>query len=83
MKSIIISETQYNRLINLVEENIPDLDDGDIKEFPGSEVSTTSTIHDQNGNPKYGKMPTTDKIGNEVTPQGWMSSHRAGRGPRF
>ena len=70
-------------LVNLIEDGVPDYDDGDIKEYPGSEVSTTTTIHDSDGSPEYGEMPTTDEIGNELTPQGWMASHRAGRGPRF
>ena len=82
-KTIIITESQYDRLLCLLEDNIPDYDDGDIKEYLGSEVSTTTTVHDNDGNPKYGKMPTTDKVSNELTPQQWMASHRAGRGPRF
>lgn len=82
-KTIIITEAQYNRLLTILEGDVPDYDDGDIKEYLGSEVSTTTTIHNNDGDPKYGKMPNTDEVSNQLTPQQWMASHRAGRGPRF
>ena len=84
MKRIIINEEQWVRLVTILERNgAPEFTDSEIKEYPGSEVSTTAVIHDPGDNPKYGKQPTTDKISNELSPQGWMASHRAGRGPRF
>ena len=84
-KTIILTEDQWVRLTTILEgdSGAPDYDDGDIKEYPGSEVSTASVVHDTDGNPKYPKMPTTDKVADELTPQNWMASHRAGRGPRF
>ena len=82
-KTVILTESQWDMLLNLLESDsgAPDYDDGDIKEFPGSEVSTTAVVHDTDGDPKYGKAPTTDKVAGELTNQRWMQQHLQPRGP--
>ena len=71
MKNIIITEAQFNRLF---ETSAPSFDNGDVVEFPGSQISTTATVHDSDGEAKYGKMPTTDKVSKSMTPQNyWLN----------
>ena len=76
MKTIKLNENQLTLLNTLVESEIaPDFNDGDIKEFGNpSEVSTTATIRDNDGNPKYGKMPTGDKISKMSCPQSYWAN---------
>ena len=58
----------------------PDFEDGDIKEYgDSSEISTTATVQDDEGNPKYGKMPTADKISSRMTPQSYWANNTNGR----
>lgn len=70
---IKLKEEQLKLLNMLIEgDAAPDFEDGDIKEFGNpSEVSTTATITDDEGNPKYGKMNDTDKLGDFLTKQNW------------
>ena len=52
MKTIKLNEQQMVLLTKLVEsESAPDFEDGDIKEFGNpSEISTTATVQDDEGN---------------------------------
>lgn len=75
MKRIQISESQYSRLFEA--ETVPMYDDGDIREYPGSEISTTAVVTSSDGEPEYGEQPVGDELGNTLTPQQWGA--RGGR----
>lgn len=79
MKTIILTEEQLNMLIET--ESAPDFEGGDVKEFGNSsEVSTTATVHDVDGNPKYGEMPIGDELGDFLAVHNWWAnSHNGGR----
>lgn len=79
MKRIIISENQFNRLMEANSEDAPTFDNTDIKEYPGSEVSTTAHVTDPDGDIKYGKQPTTDKVQRSISPQSWWNSRNGSR----
>lgn len=72
MKTIRINEAQFQRLLEINGTEAPSFEGGDIKEFPGSEVSATTNISDVEGNPKYGKPKTTDKVQNDLTAQNYF-----------
>lgn len=74
MKTIRINESQFNRLLEVNGNEAPSFEGGDIKEFPGSEVSATSNITDVEGNPKYGKPKHTDKVQNSLTTQNYFGN---------
>lgn len=76
MKRVQISESQYSRLFE-DSGSIPMLDDGDIREYPGSEISTTAVVTSSDGEPEYGKQPVGDELGQTLTPQQWGA--RGGR----
>lgn len=58
MKRIIITEEQLQML-----SETPLIGGyGDVKEYPGSEVSATSNVTDTNGEVEYGKPKMTDKV---------------------
>lgn len=77
MKVIKLRESQMMRLIE--SETAPNFNDGDIKEYPGSEVSTTTAVHDDDGNPKYGKQEDTDDIlGDFLAMQNWWANAHNG-----
>lgn len=83
MKTIKLNEKQMSIFANLIEsESAPDFEDGDIKEFGDStEVGTNATIQDDEGNPKYGKMPIGDEISQRLCPQNyWLNSMHGGKG---
>lgn len=82
MKTIKLTEGQMKLFSRLIEGNVgaPDFEDGDIKEFgDSSEVGTTATVQDDEGNPKYGKMPTADKISSRLAPQSYWANNTNGR----
>lgn len=80
MKTIKLNEEQLRLLSNLNESNAPDFEDGDIKEFGNpSEISSTETVQDDEGNPKYGKMPMADRVSKRMTPQSYWSQATNGR----
>lgn len=73
MKIIQLKEEQFNRLFE--SSNVPNFNGGDIREYPGSEISTTEPIVDDDGDLNYGKMPDTDKFSHEQSPQQWGARH--------
>ena len=73
MKIIQLNEEQFLRLFE--DANVPNFNGGDIKEYPGSEVSSTSSVHDNDGELEYGIMPDTDKFSHQQTPQQWGARH--------
>lgn len=73
MKRIQLNEEQFRRLFEAA--NVPNFNGGDIKEFPGSEVSTTASVHNDDGELEYGEMPDTDEFAKEQTPQQWGARH--------
>lgn len=62
MKRIAINESQFKRLF---ESDAPGFDDSDdTPEYPGSQVSTTATVHDEYGNLEKGVEVDSDEISN-------------------
>ena len=83
MKTIKLNEGQLQLFAKLIESQTgaPDFEDGDIKEFGDTtESSPTTTVQDDEGNPKYGKMPTADKISSRITTDNTWSSTGIGWG---
>ena len=83
MKTIKLNEEQLNLFTKLIENQVgaPDFEDGDIKEFGDTtENGVTATVQDDDGNPKYGKMPTADKISSRLSAQNyWANTMNGGR----
>lgn len=74
MKIIKLTESQFSRVFeNNNKSSIPSFNDGDIKEYPNNEISTTTNITNSNGDLMYGKQPTTDDFANQQTPQTFFS----------
>ena len=73
MKVIKLNESQFQRLIEGNNE-APSFNNGDIKEYPGSEISTTTTITNANGDTEYGEQPTSDEFANQQTTQNYYAS---------
>lgn len=67
---IFITEQQFNFLIE-TETTAPTLDGGDLKEYPGSEVSPTTNITTPNGDKTYGKPMKTgaDRVAKKTSTQ--------------
>lgn len=81
MKIISLTESQLRRLIEA--ETAPNFNGGPVKEFPGSEVSTTTAVSDADGNTEFGKPEDTDEIlGDFLTPQDGWWGRNGGRGNR-
>jgi len=83
MKKIKLTECQMRLFTKLIEDTseAPDFEDGDVKEYGDTtENGISATIHDDEGNPKYGKMPTADKISSRLTTDNTWSSTGAGWG---
>jgi len=73
MKVIKLNESQFQRLIEGNNE-VPSFNNGDIKEYPGSEISTTTTITNADGDTEYGEQPTSDEFANQQTTQNYYAS---------
>lgn len=83
MKTIKLTEGQLRIVTRLIEDTngAPDFEDGDIKEYGDTtENGPTATVQDDEGNPKYGKMPTADKISSRITTDNTWSSTGIGWG---
>ena len=67
MKTIKLNESQLSlleKMLTEADDAAPDFENGDIKEYGDTtENGTTAIVHDDEGEPKYGKMPLGDKIG--------------------
>lgn len=86
MKIIRLTESQFINLLKrkcLSENNdngAPDFSNGDIKEYPDSEVTTTNHITNSDGDLEYGKPNDTDKFQKELTMQDfWANGCRGTR----
>lgn len=82
MKIIKLNESQFQRIFEGQGGNVPAFNGGDLKEYPNSEVTTTTNITNSNGELEYGKQPTTDDFANDLTPQnyylnGWRNSRHS------
>jgi hypothetical protein len=76
MKIIKLTESQFKTILEANGVVAPNFDGGDLKEYPGSEVSTTANVTNQDGELEYGFMPTTDKYANTQTPQNYLANGR-------
>ena len=81
MKTIKLNEEQLSLFKQLIESEAPDFENGDVKEYGDStENGIAATVQDDEGNPKYGKMPIGDKISRSICPQNyWINSMNGGR----
>lgn len=84
MKKIKLSESQFLRLFEVAPDGTA-FSNGDIKEYPNSEISTTATITNSDGEPKYGKPHLTgaDRTANKLSNQGMLSNGRAVNSRQF
>lgn len=73
MRVIKLTESQFRRLFE--SDSAPSFDGGDVKEYGGNEVGTTTTVHDSDGNAKYGHMPDTDEFADDQTYQGYLNGY--------
>lgn len=74
MKIIKLTESQFKNLLEANGVSAPNFEGGDIKEFPGSEVSTTSNVTSQDGELEYGKQPTSDEFAKIQTIQNYWAN---------
>lgn len=75
MKTIILRESQFNKLLN--EVSPPTFDNGDMIENPGNsgQVFTTSPVQNEDGELRNGKNPTSDDFADTQTPQNWYRAN--------
>ena len=74
---VIITEQQLDIIKRLVESEVPLLNNGDTKEYGNtSQVSTSATITDADGNPKPGKDVYADEISKCQANQDWRGCLR-------
>jgi hypothetical protein len=74
---VIITERQLDIIKSLVESEVPLLNNGDTKEYGNtSQVSTSATITDADGNPKPGKDVYADEISKFQANQDWRGCLR-------
>ena len=74
---IIITEQQLDIIKTLVEAETPQLNNGDTKEYGDtSQVGTSATITDADGNPEPGKDVYTDELGKTLANQDWRGCLR-------
>ena len=74
---IIVTEEQIARVARILESDAPLLDNGTAKEFGDeSEVGTSATLKDSEGNPKRGHDVYTDEVSKMLTNQTWFGSLR-------
>lgn len=81
MKKITINESQLIKLIEMNTNSAPNYTNGDIKEFPSSEVSVTSNISNANGETIYGKPHDTDHTQKMLSPQNYWTNGIRGTKP--
>ena len=74
MKLIKLTESQFKTLLEANGVSAPNFEGGDLKEFPGSEVSTTANVTNQDGELEYGKQPTSDEIAKIQTIQNYWAN---------
>ncbi len=74
---VIITEQQLDIIKSLVESEVPLLNNGDTKKYGNnSQVSTSATITDADGNPKPGKDVYADEISKFQANQDWRGCLR-------
>ena len=65
MKIIMISESQFNKLMEGEGACIPSFNGGNMKKYIGSEVSTTANVTNADGELEFGEQPTSDDFANQ------------------
>lgn len=78
MKRIKLNENQFIKLIEASSNSAPDFTNGDLKEYPNSEVSTTANVTNSDGDLEYGKPVDTDKIQKTLAIQNFWANGRRG-----
>ena len=75
MKIIKLQESQFERVFEgKNNSNIPSFNGGDMKEYPGNEITTTTTVTNSNGELEYGEQPTSDDFANKMTTQNYYAN---------
>lgn len=75
MRTIKLTESQFKLMMESAAA--PDFSDGDVQECPKGQVGTTTTVHDDEGNPKYGKPHDTDQLDDFLAIQNWWAGNLA------
>ena len=78
MKRIIMSEAQFQRLMEITNGDAPTFD-SNVKEYQGSEVFATTNVTDMEGNPEFGDPQMTDKFSQSLSPQSYWNSRNRRR----
>lgn len=75
MKIIKLTESQFQRVFEGKNGGIvPSFNGGDMKEYPGSEITTSTPVTNSNGEIEYGKQPTTDDFANQQCTQNYYAN---------
>ena len=74
MKIIKLTESQFKTILEANGVVAPNFDGGDLKEYPGSEVSTTANVTNHDGELEYGHMPTSDEFAKTQTIQNYWAN---------
>lgn len=75
MRTIILTESQFRKLME--DAAAPDFSDGSVEEYPKGQVGVTATVHDDEGNPKFGKPHDTDQVDDMLAIQNWWAGNLA------
>lgn len=77
MKIIRLNENQLFKLLESNSNSAPNFNNGDVKEYNGSEVMTTANVTSPDGEEEYGKPTDADKIQKSMAMQNfWLSGQR-------
>lgn len=75
MKTIILTENQFKLMMETA--GAPDFEDGSIEEYPKGQVGITTVVHDDEGEPKFGKPHDTDQLDDLLAIQNWWAGNLA------
>lgn len=78
MKTIKLNENQFIKLLESNGDGSPNFLNGDLKEYPSSEVTTTANVTNSDGELEYGKPTDTDKIQKTLAMQNFWANGRRG-----
>lgn len=77
MKIVRLNENQLIKLLESNTNSAPNFNNGDVKDFVGSEVTTTANVTTPDGETEYGKPTDTDKLQKTMAMQNfWLTGQR-------
>ena len=78
MRHFIITEEQEALIKEMIEEELPFMNNGDMREFGNDEeIGTTAIVSDSDGEAKPGKDVNSDEVAKQRSYQGFWGSPRA------